>query len=522
MLDRSPLPARLAAAIPNGVHFSCYHISTEPVASSALFSPAPSQPHEATTCESHFLAISSPADGDQKELLIFAVEILIFTTPSLTFIFVSKADSSGFSSRLHSPKNAPSVVATVTSTLIDFLLESRLHSRKVVVSLFARAQNQYLFPGSSDNPGKHLLDDRQLIKWWSRVLDRTLRHHDHDPSQTLKVAAHLVIPGCDQGETKAFFPPASKQDPTTDPKWFISYPVNLLVADASRPPRFLIPRLPDDPKARFLDDLDNDFTDDQGHWRSVKSLRDFWEMMSYRQECSAGRLVGFIWMIFSRGEANPILRQTVNGAAPQLTTPEASQVQETLVTDAQSMLNQQVSINAGLESPPSSSPVQCSSATWKKEDANGLDGPKSFDSEIGTCSSIDRDAVESTRGQVVVDNDQYEQMMDFLLQTDFTGEDLAAENTRGWINKILEISKASTIGYHVRGELSLVDPLKPEAGTSIPQPINVLTNVRKKRKADQENSNSNSQVAETVDEHASLPVSVNTLATSLVRKKPKT
>ncbi|KAK5058827.1 hypothetical protein LTR84_011091 [Exophiala bonariae] len=518
MLDRLPLSTRLAAAIPSGVNLSCYHISTQPVPSAALFSPVPSQPDQATTCESHFLAISSPEDGEKKELLIFAVEILIFATPTLTFIFVSKADSSGFSSRLPSPKNAPSIVATVTSTFIDFLLDSRLHNQKVVVSLFARAQNQYLFPGSSDNSGKHVLDDRQLIKWWSRVLDRTMRHHHHDPAQTSKVVAHLVVPGCDQAETKAFFPPATRQNPISEPKWFSSYPVDLLVQDASQPPRFLIPRLPDDPKARFLDDLDNDFIDNQGQWRSVKSLRDFWEMMSYRQECSAGRLVGFIWMIFSRGQASRLSRPPANQAAPQLTTPEASQVQETLGTEPQLMPGQQVSTTAGLKSPPPSSPVQDSFVDSQNTDDTGLLDSNSFGSEIGTDLAFERDAIESTKGQVVVNTDQYDQLMDFMLQTDFTGEDLAAESTRGWINKILEISKASTIGYQIRGESIVGDSLKPGAGTSIPPPVNVLTNIRKKRKADQEDRTSKPAV----NEQTSLPVTVNTLATSLVRKKPKT
>jgi len=52
--------------------------------------------------------------------------------------------------------------------------------------------------------------------------------------------------------------------------------------------RDVIPVFPDDPKARFLDDLK---TDGQ---LATTTLSQFWELMEHRQECSSGRLVGFI------------------------------------------------------------------------------------------------------------------------------------------------------------------------------------------------------------------------------------
>jgi len=69
------------------------------------------------------------------------------------------------------------------------------------------------------------------------------------------------------------------------------------------PPRCLIPHFPDDPKSRFLDELDDEMSRSQakasGEWKTVKSLDVFWEMMAFRQECSAGRMVGFIWVVFT-------------------------------------------------------------------------------------------------------------------------------------------------------------------------------------------------------------------------------
>ncbi|KAK5240099.1 hypothetical protein LTR16_011110, partial [Cryomyces antarcticus] len=62
----------------------------------------------------------------------------------------------------------------------------------------------------------------------------------------------------------------------------------------------------------FLDELDEELPDasssqinvspkkrSAGQWKSVKTLEQFWEMMAYRQECSSGRLVGFIWVVFT-------------------------------------------------------------------------------------------------------------------------------------------------------------------------------------------------------------------------------
>ncbi|GJC93019.1 H3 K56 histone acetylation protein KAT11 [Colletotrichum higginsianum] len=73
------------------------------------------------------------------------------------------------------------------------------------------------------------------------------------------------------------------------------------------PARCLIPRFPDDPKSRFRDELDEETGKSKqlkttGQWKSVKSLDTFWEMMAYRQECSSGRLTGFIWVVFDTQE----------------------------------------------------------------------------------------------------------------------------------------------------------------------------------------------------------------------------
>lgn len=526
------LQSRLAAALPVGVNLQAYHVSTTPTSTSPLFASLPGTQDEETFCESHFLAVGSPQEEGRKEVLIYAVEILIFTSPNLTTLFVSKADSSGFSSRLNAPKGSPSIVGSVISTFVEFLLEPRLTRSRVVLSLFARSQNQYLFPGSIENEGKHVLDDRQLIKWWCRVLDNVLRLRTENTSPSCKATAHLLVPGCDRAETRAFFPPSSRLDSPSDPKWVKSYPVELLVSDISKPPRHLVPRLPDDPKSRFLEDLDGDFVDEHGQWRSVKTLDQFWEMMSYRQECSAGRLVGFIWLVFSPGQSAHtslnLLEKTGHTNQPaeasarsKLPTPESSQLRENDNREPGVQLGPNSEGAEKMQSPPLSSPIGGSetaaeAAAPSMEDHGNGSLANPTPSTEQSASATNEGYAKETQGDIVIDAGQYQSLSDYLLASDFAGEDLAAESTRGWVQKALELSGAAAFGRPIQGECTL--SLSTGAEQAPAQQVNVLTGVRKKRKLDNvlEDSPAASQ-----DGAASGPPAINSLPAGLVRKKAK-
>ena len=152
--------------LPHDVRLRVYHISTPAIPASTLFTPAPGKQEEKTHCERHFLAVSIPSGA--QWLLGFAIEVLIFTTTTLTTIFVSKADSSGYLYTGDVPDKRD-ISKTMTSTFLQHLLEARPASLKTVLSLFAKSQNQYLFPGSSEYPGKRLLPDRKLLRWWCGV-----------------------------------------------------------------------------------------------------------------------------------------------------------------------------------------------------------------------------------------------------------------------------------------------------------------------------------------------------------------
>lgn len=327
---------KLVNVLPKGYRFTINHLSTPPTKTDPLCSPPPGARPDRTYRESHFLAVSidaiaKPRDRSApanlpsspltpgalkdgvRQVLVLALEVFIFTTAWSTTFFVSKADSTGYLHLLHLPKGTPSPIREISSAFISYLVEERRrNSVQTVVSLFARAQNQYLFPGSVENKDKHVLDDRGLIKWWCRVLNSVMEgqgtHEDtiFRPSDKKgdweSKKAYLVVPGTDAYEARAFLP----RTPSASTDWSLSHPLERISHFAREydwvPPRCLVPKFPDDPKSRFRDELDLEASksaqyEEKGLWRSVTTMDRFWEMMSFRQECSGGHMTGFHWLV---------------------------------------------------------------------------------------------------------------------------------------------------------------------------------------------------------------------------------
>jgi regulator of Ty1 transposition protein 109 len=527
MVSNDPLLDNLADALPTGLKLRVYHISTRPTPSSALFSAVTGQPEEPTRCESHFLSIASPRDHDARdEILVYAIEVLIFTTARLTNIFVSKADSSGFSHLLKKTAGSASIIRTITTSFLEFIINSRPKGAQLVLSLFARSQSQYLFPGSIENAEKHVLDDRQLIKWWCRTLDPIVRGQHLDNTQKTSLA-HVIVPGCDKGETRVFFPATARQDPPGQAKWICSYPVNRLAEDVTAPLRSLIPRLPDDPKARFLDDLDGEHIDDQGQWRSVRSLDQFWEMMSYRQECSAGRLVGFIWVVFGNvprpaqitdqreAKEQPV---SLGGQDPLPPIPDQSQVNSGAVDSPTALDSTDLDPTSLPRSPlPLSSllPPQLVRSLEATANTGSQAGAKTFSDVEGSPPLWS----EEGRGELVITANDYDTLMQHLLELDFAGQEQAMKETRSWISKAAGLAKTNSWGRLLEGRCT-----KNESAILLGAPngqqacVNVLTGVRKKRKAEAMDTGLQSTPLPNLATPGILAVA---LGSGLVRKKPK-
>ncbi|KAF4555189.1 Histone acetyltransferase-like protein [Elsinoe fawcettii] len=512
---------RLAERLPLGSRFKFNHISTPPTKCDPLFAPPPGRKPERTYCESHFLTVSGSKDG--RSLLLFAVEVLVFTTKRLTTIFVSKADSTGCLATLQLPKGGgASLVRSTASEMIAWLVEHRQRPRiRCMVSLFARAQGQYLFPRSVENKGKHVLDDRQLVKWWCKTLDPVLR-----AERTSSISqAYVIVPGFDKGETTAFFPPSWRQDPVEQRKWQFGHPLEIITSNPIVPPRCLVPRFPDDPKARYLDELDEEIPDSQGGrstaspskkgngmWRTVKTLSQFWDHMAFRQECSSGRMVGFIWVVFTPPDVDTQFDDDTSSvfsgpASPSFGSFDMPPISEVMSQDSQESVR----------------------STSRERIRRPLTGPiiprapkiKKVSSTLSVTSQPEESVFfrwpEFSRGQVVLEKSDYDRIHDLLLKLDFSNDDAAAQSTAKWFEEAaMIVGDAPKWGQEVIGKMEAAVVSHGIVGNGTAAQPNNLSGmiIRKKRKADDTRP-----VVNDVGQN-SAPA-VNILGAGMIRKKPK-
>lgn len=534
----------LAKVLPTGAELTVRHVSSTPAPSAALFAAAPGQDPEPTFCESHFLSVSiDSSEHDGAEIIVFGMEVLVYNTAHLTTMFVSKADSTGFLHLLKLQQKV-SVLRLVSSTFLSYL--ARSHQRpgvRLVVSLFARAQDQYLFPGSIENAEKHVLDDRGLIKWWCRAVDPILRENepesvskDWKTPSTVEAAktsatAYLIVPGCDRFETRSFFPASVKSDPQDRPRWLVSYPIQQMCRDPSAPPRCLVPRLPDDPKTRFLIDLDDELPEPvegenvpcgNGQWKSVKSLDQFWEMMSFRQECSAGRLVGFLWLVINPpGLMNSTTMASQAGTMTSAATassvekvPQSSTASETEmpVVDGEGHVRA-----AATSSEPQPEPEPATSSKQR---------PVASSAEVQSEDTVPFHWPEAGRGHVVLSEADYKKMMDGVLDQFYDAAEIVA-STKSYIDQVASLADELTWGKRVTGTHSQHDTTNQSVTTNNLLDSGLIRK-RKKPEGEEEKKDANEAIiaqpsgADSPESTASQPAAVNVLSAGLIRKKKKT
>jgi regulator of Ty1 transposition protein 109 len=514
-MSKHVLSGLLAEVLPQDVAITVRHVSTRPTRCEAIFSAPPGEGPDTTFCESHFLAVS--IDRNRRlhdELLVFGLEVLVYTTDRLTTLFVSKADSTGY---LHLLKvvQRVSLLRLVSTTFLSYLVQARQRPGvRLVVSLFARAQSQYLFPSSIDNPGKHVLDDRELIKWWCRVLDPIVREYDAESPEYDKsgiaqastsadssATAYLIVPACDQFETRSFFPNTVKSDGKLRPRWRNLYPLHQICKNSEAPPRCLVPRFPDDPKARFLVDLDGELPEHAedvldpkranfGHWRSVKSLDQFWEMMSFRQECSAGRLVGFLWLIVNsappvqtdeRSEHSLRLTEIVSPETPL--TPPASQ-RDDVKNECPTEVGEEMTTSLSPTTHAPEKPFNLLHAGQTRLIAKPLNELSKEKSDV-TGNDNPFPWPEAGRGEMVLNESHYKSVHDCLLGQDFENEERSIASTMAWIRHASSLAGVPRWGQRVRGTRNM-----PEISPKPPETNHLIgSGLIRKRKRDQENGN---------------------------------
>ncbi|KAI5924205.1 histone acetylation protein-domain-containing protein [Camillea tinctor] len=524
MADNNPLVEEIARVVPKNVKFSAYHLSTTPTITDSLcYSPAanpdsesksladgqvepterrPSKPLK-TYCEKHFLAVSIDiADvdsGSPKQVIILGLEIYIYTTAFSTIIFVAKADSTGYLHLLSLPKGTPSPIREITAAFMNFLVATRRrHSKQLVVNLFARAQSQYLFPGSVKNKGKHVLDDRGLVKWWCRVLNPLLEEEDGNHSDRARkgwgrIHGYLIIPGLDNYETRAFLPRTSG----ASKNWTLGHPLEQMspysqdpaTFGSNIPPRCLIPTYPDDPKARFVDELEEATSEKAkllGGWKTPRTLDQFWEMMAFRQECSSGRMTGFVWVVFDP----PTYPKADNSAAVDLEAAAPSTRK-----------------SKSKPKPKPKRPIRkiLSGRIIPRKPHIKTQLRTQFPKRIETPHYY---WPEEGRGQVVLNENGYKRAVELLTNLEFSTLAQATTNTARWAN---EVNVGEDWALRIVGERESV-PQPVSSSSSIGVVNNLSGMVKRKRPGEEEVKDSNT---------SSSSGSVNVLSGGLVRKKTK-
>lgn len=285
-----------------------------------------------------------------QRVLVLAVEAAIFNIPSTKSLVVSivKVDTTARGKR-------PAPTTAVVRAFIGFFADPTTRPiggvERVWVHLFARSQGQYLFPGSSEFEEKKVLSPEKLCKWWKSVLSGVSGTGSR---------YWWLIPGLDEEEAlQALGELYAGSTPSTQGQWTYGHPYSQTdiplpyVQDETTPFNLghFIPSFDDDPKTRFMDEIacttqvegvlspkrkrpktskQADASSSQGkddeeivkererearpHGELGKVRPDeFWERMSFRQECISGALTGFFVAVFPC----PSSASTVNPLAPQ-------------------------------------------------------------------------------------------------------------------------------------------------------------------------------------------------------------
>ena len=316
----------------------------------------------------------------QPRVFVTAVEAYFYVIPSTRsgILYVSKVDSTGQGQK-------PSPTSTIVKQLIRFYIDPDTRPNLggtgglveyVWVHVFARAQRQYLFPNSADFEGKKPLSDVKLCAWWKAVLTSVV---EQLPNRTgrkegERIKLWYLLPGLNEPEAVQALGPASSTSlgPSSSSVpssivWSYGHPSTQKLDDVDSIPlpcpadgkggasgggfnlgRF-IPTFEDDPKARFMDEIahttnsdvikspirkkakktaDEDIHEvgkrDSARTGELEKVtpEEYWERMSFRQECVAGIVTGF----FAMGCASLPTRSGIGGSDSPISAPQPGQV----------------------------------------------------------------------------------------------------------------------------------------------------------------------------------------------------
>jgi regulator of Ty1 transposition protein 109 len=300
------------------------------------------------------------------------------------------------------------------------------------------------------------------------------------------------------------------------------------------PARCLIPLFPDDPKSRFRDELDDESArsgemKNTGNWKSVKNLEMFWEMMAFRQECSSGRMTGFIWLV---SDVTP--PKKVEDIEPAVISPSASFSEEALPAVPSTPQKQRIAVT---QVTPSTTPRKLFAskndkaiddtkidpkrekvkAKQKEKDKKkrraGFVPTRSPRVKTSYSASFSKIPVSTAhyhwpaigRGERVLSESDLKHIVELVQHLDFSTLDKAVASTKRLVN---EAGHGRPWGWDVVGTRK--SPAAYASGNAESKPMNDLSGLVK-RKRNPEGSETN----------GTGTAQVNVLNAGLVRKKPK-
>ncbi|KAI0712566.1 histone acetylation protein-domain-containing protein [Earliella scabrosa] len=388
---RDKLLAALAD-LPGTRTFHIHVLTSAPRKHNGLFPYA--HPRPRTYLQDVFILLSEQTSPDAPRVLVTAIEASVYNIPATSsgVLYVSKVDSSGHAS-------TPSPTATLVRAFLTYYADPvtrPIAVQHLWIQLFARAQNQYLFPNSSEYEGKRPLSDVKLCAWWKRVYSDVAADVDARlKGGSGKVRLYYILPGYSELEAAHSLSRALSRAAPSIVQWAYGHPYSQTdvplpcpqSADADAPHNLghYIPWFDDDPKSRFIDEIAYIKTTESGV-RSPKRKRpraptstgprgekrplrerdeedrthgqhkdkekdgkekekdkderphiqgelgqvtadEFWERMSFRQECVAGAVTGFFTLCVS----TPPPADNERASQPSPLAPQPGQVSSKMV-----------------------------------------------------------------------------------------------------------------------------------------------------------------------------------------------
>ncbi|KAF5338984.1 hypothetical protein D9611_008773 [Ephemerocybe angulata] len=364
---------RLLAALstlPGVREFHVHVLVSAPRKNSSLYPYA--RPRPKAYLQDILILCSEQENPDAPRILVTAIAVNVYHIPatSSAVVYVSKVDSTG-----QGTGKAPTT--TLVRALLSYYADpvSRpVEADHVWIQLFARAQGQYLFPNSADFSGKQPLTDAKLCSWWKRVLTQVAG----EAADKTHARAFYILPGYSQPEAEDLLriASASAAPLLNETPWTYGHPFSQQGIRSPCPQEendsnlgTYIPWFDDDPKSRFLDEIafivattegiiaspakkrpklcsegssaSRKQSDADKSTRSAKEERpmgeltkvspdEFWERMSFRQECVAGAVTGFFTLVFSPASTTESDRKQARSSVSPLA-PAPGQVGSQLV-----------------------------------------------------------------------------------------------------------------------------------------------------------------------------------------------